>query len=898
MLGSHTYAEESNPKYPGSTPYLITVSLQHGSELSGAGTSWSQQAELPDWFYQPTAVTATDGRIYVFDGNYPQALDRYDPKQDRWDTVAPVPGNWSFRAIAAGPDGKIYVIGGSNYDSGDTNAVDAYDPVSNTWSPVAPMLTARYGLAAVTSPDGMIYAMGGYNLESGILGTVERFDPLQNQWSSLPALSLPRYNLAAAAGADGRVYALGGYNDINYANTVVEAFTPSSNTWSTVAPLPAGLFLLQAAAGADGRLYVGGGIGYEDTSTTVFAYTPASDQWTTVVPLPTPRYLPALAAAGEHVYVIGGSDYITGSQSEVTALQLGHRPIAISTATVSDPPVVATGGWTISAVEGQDSDWQTLATFQDPVGAEPLDNYAAAIDWGDGSTSAGVIVVDDGRFTVLGNHAYARASEPQHAGSNPFTISVTIHHEMAPDVTVVSNAHVSNPAVVALAVPLLSAIEKTPTGPLVVARFTDPGGPDTLGHYSADIDWGDGTALQSGAGLIRVDDGVFEVQGSHTFVHSTLEHGDLPYLVTVTIHHESAPTTLVSTSLLVADPPPVARLLSGASRGVPGQWLDFSLAFTNVPYDGPHTSTFAWGDGSRSLPTTTETATTGAASAGHVFTATGTYTVTLTVQDDAGVAGTVTTTVTIVPVDLQPCPDGAPDTFQLLVGGTPFADQINVHVNSPGAGPDKYHVEILSQQGAADGDWFQSGPAKAPGEICRIVVYGLDGNDDIQVDGGSSVPAWFFGGGGNDVLRGGKGNDVLVGGDGNDSLDGGDGQDMLIGGGGQDTLLAGKGSTLLIGGCSAYDLPTLRNLQALDLLMAEWGSNRALATRVANLSGLGQNNASFRSRLNGDAFLNATTLCDDAAVDRLTGGKDPDWFFGSLGDSLKKVECGDLTTRI
>ncbi|MCY2987413.1 MAG: PKD domain-containing protein [Planctomycetota bacterium] len=827
VSGSHAYAEESSSEHPGSTPYRITVTITHGDGEVETGASWSNRAELPTMFEQPAAVTATDGRIYVVNISYLEAVDRYDPSRDRWDTagtVAPVPGGWFYRAIAAGADGKIYAFGGINPNPafGITNAVDAYDPVSNTWSAVAPMNTARFGLAAATAPDGMIYAIGGYNRADGIGGvvdTVERFDPIGNSWSTVASMSMPRYNLAAATGADGRIYAIGGEDRIFVYNTIVEAYTPSSNTWSTVASLPTGLLALQAATSSDGRIYAGGGESYNYSGTPVFIYSPASDQWTTATPLPASRYLPAVATAGSQVYVIGGLDDSNGSSQETTVLELDPLPNAtssdtvIASATVSDPPVVATGGFTVTAVEGALSTSQTVATFRDPAGAEPLDDYAATIDWGDG------------------------------------------------------------------------------------------------------------TGTQNGARLISAGNGVFLVQGSHAFVHSTLENGDVPFTVTVTIHHESAPTTTVSSLAMVADPPPVVSLLTGASSGVPGQWLDFSLAFTNVPNDGPHTSVFQWGDGSRSMPTATETATAGTVSASHVYTALGTYTVTLTVGDDAGVATSVSKTVTITPINLQPysggavntfqllaggtqfgdritCSDGVPNTFQLLVGGTQFDDRINVHVNTSGKQPDKYNIEILSKQGAVNRGSFQSGSVTAPGQICRIVVYGLDGNDDIRVDGGSSVPVWFFGGGGDDTLQGGKGNDVLVGGDGNDILNGGDGQDLLIGGGGQDTLSVRKGSTLLIGGSTDYDVPTPRNLQALDLLMTEWGSNQALATRVANLAGISQNNPSFGSRQNGSYFLNASTVYDDLALDRLTGGSDSDWFLFSLRDRLKKVGCGDLATRI
>src|SRR5207245_2154145 len=65
---------------------------------------------------------------------------------------------------------------------------------------------------------------------------------------------------------------------------------------------------------------------------------------------------------GTHTYAEEGTKPIT--------VTLGHdgapTAIATSTATVSDPALVPTGGFSLSAVEGAASTSQTVATFTDP----------------------------------------------------------------------------------------------------------------------------------------------------------------------------------------------------------------------------------------------------------------------------------------------------------------------------------------------------------------------------------------------------------------------------------------------------------------------------------------------------------------------------------------------------
>jgi hypothetical protein len=50
-----------------------------------------------------------------------------------------------------------------------------------------------------------------------------------------------------------------------------------------------------------------------------------------------------------------------------------------------------------------------LATFTDDGGTEPVGNYHAAIDWGDGVTTAGSVALSGGVFQILGSHTYSRA---------------------------------------------------------------------------------------------------------------------------------------------------------------------------------------------------------------------------------------------------------------------------------------------------------------------------------------------------------------------------------------------------------------------------------------------------------------------------------------------------------
>jgi hypothetical protein len=124
------------------------------------------------------------------------------------------------------------------------------------------------------------------------------------------------------------------------------------------------------------------------------------------------------------------------SAGEIQAIVHAGGAGLVKGVTVLDPAVVATGGFTINAVAGTPTGMQTVATFTDPAGPEPLGDYAATIDWGDNSRSSGMISGPDGTvFTVRGDHTYTR--------SGPYTLGVTIRHDRAADVTAASAAVVA-----------------------------------------------------------------------------------------------------------------------------------------------------------------------------------------------------------------------------------------------------------------------------------------------------------------------------------------------------------------------------------------------------------------------------------------------------------------------
>jgi len=227
---------------------------------------------------------------------------------------------------------------------------------------------------------------------------------------------------------------------------------------------------------------------------------------------------------GQHVVTLTVSDGID-SDSDTT--------------TITVYPRIAAAGSEIAGVEGSTASG-IVATFVDPDAAATADEYAATVEWGDGTaSSAGTIVaVEPGTFRVEGAHVYTE--------EDIYAVTITIV-----DVDNAYNtASASTTATVADAPLAARGVDLISTNPVdtTVATFTDANPYGTVGDFTATIDWGDGSPVDAGT-VIGSPGGTFAVTGSH--VYATLG----PKTITVSIVDDGgASAAAVSSVLLYAMP--------------------------------------------------------------------------------------------------------------------------------------------------------------------------------------------------------------------------------------------------------------------------------------------------------------------------------------------------------
>jgi hypothetical protein len=256
---------------------------------------------------------------------------------------------------------------------------------------------------------------------------------------------------------------------------------------------------------------------------------------------------------------------------------------------------------------------------------------------------------------------------------------------------------------------------------------------------------------------------------------------------------------------------------------------------------------------------------------------------------DGATSNEATVTITIAPAapgSIYLIPDSCdPTKMALVVNGTTGDDSILI---SPATGG----VQVFFN-GVSKGFFSPTG---------RIIVYGYDGNDSIELAGSVPNAAWLYGDEGNDSLNLGNGGGIAFGLAGADNLHGGSGRDILVGGDGADRIVGNAGDDILISSLTIYDdrFAAGTHEDAWCGMYAEWNSSRNFAQRVDNL----RDGSGTSIRANGMYRLNDGTIMNDLdadQVDILTGSSGEDWYLYNSGDKatgMSKSESGEAIGSI
>ncbi len=133
------------------------------------------------------AVAVLGGYLYAVggsDGQMPLNTGRLDRAFNR---VFPTHGYWLIRILLCSSWRSCFGL--------FVSAVERYDPRQNKWTLVAPMSTRRKHLGCAVY-NNWIYAVGGRD-DATELSSAERYNPHTNTWSSIVAMSSRRSGVSS-----------------------------------------------------------------------------------------------------------------------------------------------------------------------------------------------------------------------------------------------------------------------------------------------------------------------------------------------------------------------------------------------------------------------------------------------------------------------------------------------------------------------------------------------------------------------------------------------------------------------------------------------------------------------------------------------------------------------------
>lgn len=332
---------------------------------------------------------------------------------------------------------------------------------------------------------------------------------------------------------------------------------------------------------------------------------------------------------GSHTYQAAGEYKVT----IVVADTVGMTASGFAWAGVVDAPIAVTH---LNHPTTEGTTWSgTFATFTDANSFLTAGDFTAEIDWGDGTTSSGIVVGDgNGSYDITSAHLYAAAGT--------YLYKLTIDCDVSREYWQTGYFTVANGSIHAAATSALSTTEGTAfADATILAHFTDTNLSAAAADFAATVDWGDG---QTGNAAV-LDDGAggFYVEAGHTYEHA----GSPTFTVTI---QGAGDEQAVAGGIAVAN---AVIAVSGASALTTVEGADFSGAvatFTDanaLAAADDFTASIDWGDGFTSAGVITAIDGAFVVTGDHAYAHLSNDTITVTILGAGGSSLTSTSAMTV-----------------------------------------------------------------------------------------------------------------------------------------------------------------------------------------------------------------------------------------------------------
>jgi uncharacterized protein (TIGR03118 family) len=323
---------------------------------------------------------------------------------------------------------------------------------------------------------------------------------------------------------------------------------------------------------------------------------------------------------GSHAYGDEANDQIV----VVITDSDGAKATTTASATVTEDDVLS-GQLVLSGLVEGSLNTVTVATINDTDSSNVASDFTATINWGDGTTSAGVVSGSGSTFTVTGSHAYGDE------GSYPVSLTFADNAPGTESLTLTGTGSVSDGDVLSPIPGNLSATEGV-TFSGAVASFSDINGDAQPSGFTASIEWGDSTTT---TGVVTGSNGNFTVSGTHTYA----DEGHCTAAVILADNSPGTATATADSSVTVLDATlsftgtHIASTEGTTFSGTVGTFSDADSLATPSDF----TATITWGDNTTTSGTVTANGTGHFNIAGqHAYAEGGPFSIHITVNDVGG----------------------------------------------------------------------------------------------------------------------------------------------------------------------------------------------------------------------------------------------------------------------
>ncbi|MEV0093796.1 carboxypeptidase regulatory-like domain-containing protein [Streptomyces sp. NPDC050738] len=314
----------ANLKWQGSASKTVTVtntgSADASLRLDEDDRGFGLQAKAKGAVAQTIKGSYSPGFIDPAHDRASAASAPVVPSAAPWTSLANLPTAVMDNAVATGPDGRVYSVGGLGATS-VLSSVNVYDPQATTWAAAADPKTAREAPQAAFL-GGKLYVTGGWGADGSNLTSTQIYDPTSNTWTS--GASIPKgFAGAGSAVVAGKWYVVGGCATA-CGSTAVQVYDPAKDAWSSAAAYPEVTSWLGCGAIAK-SLYCAGGSNGSKASAHAYTYNPSTDTWTPIADLPFDLWAMGATGAGGKLLLSGG---VTANSTALTNKGIVYDPMS------------------------------------------------------------------------------------------------------------------------------------------------------------------------------------------------------------------------------------------------------------------------------------------------------------------------------------------------------------------------------------------------------------------------------------------------------------------------------------------------------------------------------------------------------------------------------------------